>query len=153
MLYYGNARNIQDQCVVLNFTSYIEGYRRLYLIPPNSLGASNDYQFDVLYMQYIFENDPIFFEFFSLMDLLNRGCDVYIIISDDDWSIMLIESLLKLIQQRYGYNGQRVDCLDDVIYSVPGEFNREYGLYNYDIDSERYALLSKSMESSGGKFQ
>lgn len=146
MLYYGNARNIQDQCVILNFTSYIEGYRRLYLLPPNSLGASSEYQFDQLYMQYIFSNDSIFFEFFSLITLLNEGKDIYIIVSDDDWSQMLIESLLKLIQQRYGYNGQRVNCFDDVIYSTPVEFNKSWGILNYDEDAERYATIVKMIE-------
>lgn len=102
MLLYGNARNIQDQCVIYNFTSYIEGYRRLNLIPPNSLGASSEYEFDQRYMEFILSNDYNFVEFFNIIYNLYSGQDVYIIISDDPWSETLVESLLKLIQQRYG---------------------------------------------------
>lgn len=151
MLYYGNAKNIQDQCVVLNFTSYIEGYRRLNLIPPNSLGASSEYDFDVLYMQYIMSNDMIFAEFFTIINLLYMGNDVYIIISDDDWSETLIESLLKLIQQRYGYNAVRVDNLDDVIYSEPTDFDRSFGIFNLDEDLDRYSYIIESIKVKGVK--
>lgn len=151
MLYYGNASNIQDQCVVLNFTSYIEGYRRLNLIPPNSLGASSEYDFDILYMQYIMSDDMRFVEFFNIISLLYTGRDVYIIVSDDDWSETLIESLLKLIQQRYGYNAVRIDSLEDVIYSDPAEFDRVFGIFNLDEDLERYTYIIESIKMRSGK--
>lgn len=142
MLFYGNAKNIQDQCEVLNFTSYIEGYRRLYIIPPNSLGASSEYNFDVLYMQYIMSNDLIFCEFFTIIYSLYTGKDVYLIVSDEeDWAETLNESLLKLIQQRYGYNAIRVNSIDDIIFSDPGEFDSSYGIYNLDEDLERYIYI------------
>lgn len=150
MLYYGNAKNIQDQCIILNFTSYIEGYRRLNLIPPNSLGASSEYDFDVLYMQYIMSNDINFVEFFSIINLLYTGNDVYIIVSDDDWSETLIESLLKLIQQRYGYNAVRVNDIEDVIYSEPSEFDNSFGIFNLDEDLERYTYIIKSTKIRSG---
>jgi hypothetical protein len=151
MLLYGDARNIQDQCVVLNYTSYIEGYRRLNLLPPNSLGASSDYQFDQLYMQYILSNDALFIEFFSLIEMLRNGRDVYIIVSNDDWSEQLIESLLKLIQQRYGYNATRINCFEDLITAEPGNFNSSYGLFNYDTDADRYTdLVMRIRLAQGG---
>ena len=151
MLYYGNSQNIQEQCVVFNFTSYIEGYRRLNLIPPNSLGASNEYEFDQLYMDYIMRYDFRFVEFFNIIYYLYSGQDVYLVISDDSWSEVLIESLLKLIQQRYGYNAVRVNCFDDIVFSEPSSFNKSYGLINLDNDMERYTyLLESSRLASGG---
>lgn len=141
MLYYGNARNIQDQCQVFNFTSYIEGYRRLDLIPPNSLGASTEFEFDVLYMQYIMGDDYKFFQMFTIVEMLHSGIDVYIIISDDEWSENLIESFLKLLQQRYGYNAVRVNCFEDIIYTVECQLDPSYGLFNYDQDTERYEYI------------
>lgn len=150
MLYYGNAQNIQDQCVVFNFTSYIEGYRRLNLVPPNSLGASNEYQFDQLYMDYIFSNDSLFAELFTIINCLYIGASVYIIISEDPWSETLIESILKMIQQRYGYGSTKVNCFEDVIFSEPGSFNTEYGLLNLDADMERYVYILESIRLANG---
>ncbi len=142
MLYYGNSRNIQDQCVIFNFTSYIEGYRRLPLLPPNNLGAVNEYHFDCLYMQYIISDDMRFSILFSLVSLLHQGTDVYLIISEDDWSEVLIESLLKLIQQRYGYNAIRINCFDDIVYSQDSvDFIPAYGVINYDADLTRYESI------------
>lgn len=143
MLYYGNVQNIQEQCFVLNFTSFNQYYKFWPLIPPNNiLSISRDeYNFDVAYMNYIMGNDIMFMEFFQVIILLHRGIDVYVIISDEDWSQMLMESLLKIIQQRYGYNATRVNGIDDVLYSDPGEFNTEYGIINYDNDLERFDYL------------
>jgi hypothetical protein len=138
MLLYGDSRNIQDQCEIFNFTSYIEGYRRLCLLPPNGLGASTEYEFDQIYMNYILGNDSNFVAFFNIIQLLRAGRDVYLIVSNDDWSEMIIESLLKLIQQRYGYNATRINCIEDLFTAEPGDFNRSYGLFNYDTDAERY---------------
>lgn len=143
MLYYGNVQNIQEQCFVLNFTSFNQYYKFWPLIPPNNILpiSRDEYNFDVAYMNYIMGNDIMFIEFFQVIILLYRGIDVYVIISDEDWSQMLMESLLKMIQQRYGYNATRVNNIDDVLYSDPGEFNTEYGIINYDNDLERFDYL------------
>lgn len=149
MLYYGNLNNVQDTGVVLNFTSPNEYYQRLNLIPPNSLGATSDYDFDVKYMNWIMSDDYRFSQMFDIIEYLYQGFDVYIIISDDSWSENLIESLLKLIQQRYGYNATRIDCLEDLTTSPVGGFNTEYGLYNFDEDEDRYCYYIEAMRRGG----
>lgn len=150
MLLYGDASNIQEQCTILNLSSYIEGYRKLNLLPPNSLGATTEYQFDQLYAKSIMEDDYLFSQMFSIIYLLSIGQDVYIIVSNDDWSENIIESLLKLIQQRYGYNATRINCFDDIVNAIPGEFNPSYGLFNLDQDMERFTYITKLQSMNGG---
>lgn len=149
MLYYGNSANVQDDCLVLNFTSAKEGYKKLDLIPPNSLGAISEYDFDVKYMNWIMSDDYRFSQMFQIIDALSAGRDVYIMIGNEGWSEMLIESLLKLIQQRYGYNALRVNCFDDLLYTTPSEFNKTYGLINLDMDNDRYAYYIEARRLGG----
>lgn len=149
MLLYGNVANIKTDSYVFNLTSFVEGYNRLRIIPPNNLGASSDYEFDQLYANWIFGNDSIFFDFFTIINILYCGFDVYLIVSDDMWSENILESLLKLIQQRYGYNATKINCFDDLVYADPGEFNPGYGLFNLDQDLERFSYLSKTL---GGNY-
>lgn len=152
MLLWGNPQNITGE-YVFNVTSMCEGYRRLNLIPPNSLGLFMDRDFDIAYALYILNNDWIFFDFFSIIYLLylEKG-DVYLIFSDENWSINLAESLLKLIQQRYGYNGFRIDNMEDLFAAnnIQVGFNTSYGLANLDEDKARYGFLEESLRIRNG---
>lgn len=156
MLMYGNAQNIITDAVVFNITSLRDDIPRLYtLVPVNGIGRLTDYEFDVAYMHYILDNDAVFVEFFSIVYNLYIGKDVYLVMSEDNWSENLIESLLKLIQQRYGYNAVLIQCYNDYMYA---KFNQEYnfeptyGIANLDIDKNRYSYLIENMRlMNGGK--
>ena len=168
MLLYGNKNNIQDQCVVFNFTSLIEGYNKLLLVPPNNLGANSEYEFDVRYMHYILDNDMIFISLMQIIYNLYINNNVYLIVSEDEWSEVLIESLLKLIQQRYGINATRIrsfdkqyqinaygffdetKMFDDLIYAKESTFDPNYGLTNLDIDMDRYEYLGAAIRLQQG---
>ena len=146
MLYYGNIQNVQDQCFVLSFISFDQNYRRWDLIPPNNaICKSSEWDFDVVYMHYIMDNDIVFIEFFQIIQMLYRGIDVYLITIEQEWCDSILESLLKLIQQRYGYNAIRVNCIDDIIYSNVSQFDPIYGVKNYDDDNERFEYLVKEL--------
>ena len=150
MLMYGNGLNVIDTGIVYNITSLKEGYHRLQsLIPPNSLGVFTGKDFDIAYANYIFANDYVFKEFFDIIYALYNGVDVYLIVSDDDWSENLIESLLKLIQQRYGYNAGRVNSYEDFMFMFNSpnynEFDPRFGIQNLDIDKERYAIIVETI--------
>lgn len=138
---YGDAANIQPDCVVINFNSLIEGFPSANLLPPNNLGAISEYDFDVKYMNWILCNDTNFINFMNIIMEIYYGRDVYLIITKDDWGFTLIESLLKLIQQRYGINGTFINSSDDILYASESEFNPYYGLANFDQDKERYVYL------------
>lgn len=160
MLFYGNSFNIvtDDETVVFNLTSYRENIPKLdLLLPPREIGHFVDRDFDIAYMNYILGNDRVFYQFFgSIIMNLYLGFNVYIAISDEDWSINLIESLLKLIQQRYGYNGLRINDISDYTSAIESGnsksgFDKFYGLANLDLDKNRYSLLE--VEYNPKRFQ
>lgn len=146
MLFYGTVQNIKninlDNCVVYNFTSLTEDYPNIGLMPPNSLGLLSGLDFDIAYMNYIMNDDIIFCRFMNIMMNIYYGHSVYLIISNDNWSELLIESLLKLIQQRYHLNGYRIESMDDYIYASSSDIN-SYGLFNIDQDKERWTYLQE----------
>ena len=156
MLLYGNGNYIPDDCKVFNLNSMREGFPRFkYLLPPNSMGQYTQREYDIAYFNYIFQNDYVFTEFFSIVFELYCNNDVFIIVDESmDWSENLTESLFKAIQQRYGYNAVKVDTEEDYFwvknsYSNP-QFNSSWGIYNLDIDKERYSILIESARLQAG---
>ena len=149
MLMYGpaSAADIKfgGKGVMYNLSSMREGFISLQaLIPPNTIGRLTDREFDIAYANYIMSNDTLFCIFFQIVYNLYIGKDVFIIISTEDWSENLLESLLKLIQQRYGYNGVLINTEADYLYatnSMNFGFAPGYGIYNLDQDKERFTTL------------
>lgn len=149
MLYYGNGNYIPDDCKVVNLNSMREGYPRFkYLIPPNYIGKFLDRDFDIAYFNYIFQNDEVFYEFFSIIFEIYINNNVFILVDENmDWSENISESLFKAIQQRYGCNAVRINSEEDFIWNINSnshpQFNPNWGLYNLDIDKERYSVLQE----------
>lgn len=154
MLIVGDARiadailmNGRANTIIFNFTSLAERYpNRLDLIPPNSLGANTERDFDINYMNWIFYNNAQFVALMQIINNLYNGMDVFLAISKDDWSMMTVESLLKLIQQRYGINSIIINTYEDLEYAEDSVFE-PYGLLNLDQDLERYQFI---MATIGG---
>lgn len=148
MLYYGTSQilpYLNVDTVIFNLTSYREDIRRLNLLPPldKRLYKDGGRDFDLWYAQYIFENEMVFYDFFQIVFQLYNGKDVFLVVSDMDWSENMVESILKLIQQRYGYNGTLIDSFESYIYAqnnMISSFSPE-GLYNLDIDKNRFSIL------------
>lgn len=148
MLMYGNTQmadlvSMRANTKIYNLTSLSERYAtcRIPLVPPNSLGANTELEFDYRYRDWIMNINNNFSTFMvPILDMYN-GCDVYFIISEDEWSIMLVESLMKLIQQQYGINAVQINCSEDLLYAKDSGFNEGYGLYNLDRDKDRYIYL------------
>lgn len=149
MLMYGpaSAADIKfgGKGVMYNLSSMREGFISLQaLIPPNTIGRLTDREFDIAYANYIMSNDTLFCIFFQIIYNLYIGKDVFIIVSTEDWSENLLESLLKLIQQRYGYNGVLINTEADYLYATTSMnfgFAPGYGIYNLDQDKERFTTL------------
>ena len=148
MLMYGTAKvadmiiKVKSDTVYFNISSLAERWSsvRLQLIPPNSLGANSEYDYDVKYMQWIFGNDPIFLQFMNIMNALYNGYDVFLIVTDENWSDITVESLLKLIQQRYGINAILINTIEDLQCAEDSIFE-PYGIVNLDQDLERYQYI------------
>ena len=149
MLMYGpaSAADIKfgGKGVMYNLSSMREGFISLQaLIPPNTIGRLTDREFDIAYANYIMSNDTLFCIFFQIVYNLYIGTDVFIIVSTEDWSENFLESLLKLIQQRYGYNAVLINTEADYLYAVTSmnfEFAPGYGIFNLDQDKERFTTL------------
>lgn len=149
MLMYGpaSAADIKfgGKGVMYNLSSMREGFISLQpLIPPNTIGRLTDREFDIAYANYIMSNDTLFCIFFQIIYNLYIGKDVFIIVSTEDWSENLLESLLKLIQQRYGYNAVLINTETDYLYAVTSmnfSFAPGYGIFNLDQDKERFTAL------------
>lgn len=151
MLYYGESYNkvfLREDIIIFSLTSYDESlYRLNLLIPPRELGKYLGKDFDIIYMNYIFSNDVVFSEFFTIIFNLYCGKDVFIAASENDWSENLVQSLMKLIQQRYGYNGIHISSEFDYIYAETNfvcDFNQGYGLINLDQDKARYNYIREN---------
>ena len=155
MLMYGELHAVnyvidRNNVVVYNITSLSEKYKRIPLIPPNSLGANSEYEFDIKYMNWILGNDNNFCSLMTIInDLVNR--DVFLLVSNDNWSKILIESLLKLIQQRYGINAVYIDTEDDLLYAEESGFS-DYGVLNLDEDRTRYMNLYEQYAIATGEY-
>ena len=151
MLLVGNKDcipNNLNNLVVFNLTSLVEGVEKLNLLPPpNSdyLNQTNYKEFDQFYMNYIFSNDFVFMELMKIIYNLYLHNHVYILVYQSDTFDIVTESLMKLIQQRYGYHCQWLNEPSDVNYYDDSDFSFN-GIYNLDIDRERYETIMLCMQ-------
>ena len=157
MLMYGpsSCMNIRfaGQGIEYNFTSFKEGGVRLNYLLPNIQQISDDFEFDFAYAQYLMTNDQVFVEFFQIIYNLYLGKDVFIAVEpNENWAENVLESLLKFIQERYGYNAIKIESEEDYLFArnnFNSDFNPEFGLYNLDVDKERFfTLVSSGVQGS-----
>ena len=148
MLMYGNALAADmvvtnENIKIYNLTSLSERYAncRLPIMPPHDLGSSSEYEFDIKYMNWILNIDNNFIVFMTIILDLYNGIDVFLVISEDQWSEVITESLLKLIQQRYGIIAIQINSMEDLIYANDDSDFTDYGIINLDADKERYLYL------------
>lgn len=150
------TKAIADDRPPFNVFSILDyGYRLDKLAPLNDFleylkedetGDTNSIQFDQKYAQYILGNDEAFIAFMSIMSKVIDEEDTIIISNYNSPALMpIIDSLLKLIQQRYGINAFIVNTVDD-LESIHLKYN-EFGSYQqqllYSSDVERFAKLTK----------
>lgn len=150
------TKAIADDRPPFNVFSILDyGYRLDNLAPLNDFleylkedetGDTNSIQFDQKYAQYILGNDEAFIAFMSIMSKVIDEEDTIVISNYNSPALMpIIDSLLKLIQQRYGINAFIVNTVDD-LESIHLKYN-EFGSYQqqllYSSDVERFAKLTK----------
>lgn len=148
MLLAGDYKSIPNnkELIIYNLTSLVEGYPILGILPPvDGVDYINELDFDIAYANYIMLTDTIFYEFFSkIIYPLYNGYDIYLITTRNIFYDNIIESLFKLIQQRYGYIGAILGEPGDIDYINPDMAFGTLGItgiLNLDIDKERYAMI------------
>lgn len=137
--------------VVYNISSFLEGIQRLFLLPDNQITFEDEFEFDIKYAQYILNTQKSFISLIHIMIDIYDGKNVYLCVSrDDGYFEYLNESIIKLIQNRYGYPVCLINEQEDYKYLNPDPnfytLNIQ-GLYNFDSDKEYY--YRKLAESEG----
>lgn len=106
----------------------------------NILNIINTPEFDILYMQYIFQNNDAFINFMKpLFDHYN-GYHVAILVEFDQYRDNITESLIKIIQQRYSIISWIIRSYDD-ISCIKNYLPQPLGIQNLDIDISRFLSM------------
>lgn len=139
------------QVVKYNLSHYYAEMPTLNLLVPSSQfipedilnGDCSNTDFDREYHNFIFNNDIAFAQFMSIIIpvFMNPDTLVHITIIFNEYSNAFVESLIKLIQQRYGYNSYFINDIDDFIYTSDSEFSIP-GLFMLDQDLARWRLMN-----------
>ena len=136
---------------VYNLSSLYSGYESItclmtnmkQLLMPGGI-TINDYvytpQFDVAYANLIMSTDIMFEAFMKIMVPVDQGSIVFILVHRDDYRDAVMESIIKFIQERYGYHSWIMEDIDDVECIKEGSFS-PYGLINLDEDKRHYDSL------------
>lgn len=135
------------QVIKYNLSSYYNDAPTLNALVPSPeyipqnvlLGDVTDPIFDIEYHKYILENQYSFMQFMSIMVPAFTSPDtlVHIMIQQSNFRDVITESLLKLIQQRYGYNVCIVNEINDFLYVEESDFSIP-GLFTLDQDLARW---------------
>ena len=141
---YANSKSPQTTFII-NMSSATIGFTLFDRLMPLVTIDPESKDFDLMYMNYLLSDDIAFSQLMMIIYNLYIGVDVLIMIGETDIKYMVAESLLKFIQQRYGYNGYIINEASDVEFLNEGSFTIQ-GLYNLDIDKERYSPILLEME-------
>ena len=159
MLMVGKIQNLYttNKTKILNFCSLNEQYPRLHLLPPmdfRMMPVSNpemaEYEFDIRYANWLLQDSNAFIDLMQIVFSLYQGYDVFLLVSDDINLEAYTQSLLKFIQQRYGYNGFYITCIED-LFNAEDQVISGIGAVNLHDDKERLAyMLEEKRQSLGG---
>lgn len=128
---------LDNRLVVLNLNANVQCYTRLNLMPPLGMNTSS-MEFDTQYVNLLLLDPNYFMQFMYIMNYLKNGCDVVLLIYNEDTVFNAItETLVKFIQQRYGYNYQFLNDVEDFNQWDQSSFTAP-GIIQFDQDYLRY---------------
>lgn len=150
MLEYKRIR----QVVKYNLSSYYSNIPTLNMLIPSPDYISEDLMqgdcsiptFDIEYHNFIIQNNDAFIQFMNIMITAFSSPDVLVqvLINVSPFRDVITESLVKLIQQRYGYNVYIIYELNDFIYTEESDMSIP-GLFAMDQDIMRWQLMNPSL--------
>lgn len=156
MIYIGDYRCIPSDytgrnMVILNLSGLTEGYQRVNLIPQKDsrLDFMDDNNFDLMYFNYIFSNNFTFSELMKIILNLYQGKTVFLLVTRNEWFDRITESLMKVIQQRYGCTYMVLNDPADMIsqieensidegFSITGLSCLDQDMQRFEYDAVRY---------------
>ena len=115
---------------------------KLELFPRYGMNVDSK-EFDSQYIDQLLNDDLYFINFMKIMISLKEGNNVFILIYNEETVFAPIyETLLKLIQKRYGYNYAMINSLEDYIDTdEESGFFTTPGIETFDKDYERYEQI------------
>lgn len=133
------CKPIDDRFVIFNISCLLEGFTRVNILPPFEMDRySRD--FDILYAEYLLNNETVFYEFMKIIMSIYYGLDTILLVDRGELYECINESLMKFIQQRYGLICNNINIIEDWSYVEECEFTLQ-GLYNLDQDKERFTTI------------
>lgn len=139
-----------------NMSSMYEGIETVSNLIPSydiinnpALHDYNGINFDAFYCSHVIENDAAFIDLMKIMipANLNPDCLIHIMIKQSEFRDVVTETLIKLIQQRYGYNCYIVNEIEDFIYTDESDFSIP-GLFVFEQDRGRWLMLNNVGEDN-----
>lgn len=135
--------------VVYNLSSYHSGYQdvtklitSIRIVNPTQM-PTNEFiyspQFDGMYANTIFQSNELFYDLIKIM-VNAMEFNVVILVSHDPYRDAITESIIKLIQVRYGYNCWEVEDVED-LDCLKESFFTPYGILTLDQDKKRLDTL------------
>lgn len=141
---YSNIDYFNKNAVIININANVTGFYSLCLTPSfETLNGVNVFtqEFDDWYIYQVLNNDGLFMNFMQIVSHLRNGKDVVLLVyRGSEIFDAMTESLVKLIQIRYGYNYQIVDSVDGIDYYDQSTFTTP-GIIQFDYDYTRYESL------------
>lgn len=153
-VFESDSATVQDSgtYTLYNLSSSISrGVRLGALIPPTTMSGTleqidldNEKTFDMMYARYLVENDGAFSQMFSVISNVYLGGSSVILVGDSTYKNIITESLIKFFQQRYGISPIKIinEVEDWFSYTEESANFNLLGVYNLDIDKERYAYMT-----------
>lgn len=113
----------------------------------------DDIRFDIEYHSNILNNLNSFLEFMDIVatNILNPGMITQVLIQESDFRNIIVESVVKLIQQRYGINSFIVKDVDDLMYLREQDPSIQ-GLFTLDADMDRWRSIRFSDQLRGDMY-
>lgn len=134
-------------CVILNLSSLYSGYRNITplitkLAPINNTGMNmpnfvDSVNFDMQYAEAILNTPELFCCFMEILRPAYEGEVTCVLVQRDPYRDAVMESIIKLIQQRYGINCWIIESKEDIDL-VRLQFGTANGLLTLDQDIHRY---------------
>lgn len=166
-----NVLSLKNNLVIYNLSSYIGGpyieditellLCSNYILPQDSIHVCNGFtynpiniteyinsvKFDIDYSNLILNNPQLFLYIMKIMINYYEGTNVLILIERDEYRDAITESIIKLIQARYGYNCWLINGIEDLEYIKETKIN-PMGLMVLDEDRNRYMELLVNNKST-----
>ena len=141
-----------NNAVVYNLSSYYSGFdditgliTKIHIFNTTQLPTNefiNSPQFDSIYANNILQSNELFYDFIKIM-INTLDFNVVILVSHDPYRDAITESIIKLIQVRYGYNCWEAEDVED-LECLRESYFTPYGILALDQDKRRFDELCVS---------